>query len=230
MEIVVGISAGRKYDNYLRWITGSVDVKVIRLGYDENNLEEIKQCHAIVLSGGEDVHPKYYNKPELVDKCNLDDLDEARDEFEWKILDHVRKNDLPLLGICRGLQLANVYFGGTLVPDIVSSGKPDHTKFATTQDRYHKVKISDYSFLKEIVGVEAGEVNSAHHQCADIVGKGLVVNALSEDDVIEGLELKDCKNKPFFLLVQWHPERMTDPNSPLTKNIRDKFLASIKAV
>jgi putative glutamine amidotransferase len=230
MDIVVGISAGRKYDNYLRWITGSGDVKVIRLGYDENNFEQIKQCHAIVLSGGEDVHPKYYNKPELVKDYKLDDLDEARDEFEWKILDHVQKNELPLLGVCRGLQLANVYFGGTLVPDILSSGKPDHTKFPSGQDRYHNVKISDYSFLKEIADVESGEVNSAHHQCADIVGKGLMVNALSDDDVIEGLELKDCKNKPFFLLVQWHPERMTDPNSPLTKNIRNKFIESIKAV
>jgi putative glutamine amidotransferase len=180
------------------------------------------------LSGGEDVHPRYYNKPEFISEYNLDDLDEARDEFEWKILDHVQQNGLPLLGICRGLQLANVYFGGTLIPDILSAKKPDHTKFDPSKDRYHTVRISDYSFLKEIAGVESGEVNSAHHQCADVVGRGLVVNAISEDEVIEGLELKDCKNKPFFLLVQWHPERMIDTNSPLTKNIREKFLASIK--
>ncbi|HWA35986.1 MAG TPA: gamma-glutamyl-gamma-aminobutyrate hydrolase family protein [Cyclobacteriaceae bacterium] len=229
MQIVVGISAGRKYDNYLRWIIGSDNIKVIRLGYDENNIGMISQCHAIVLSGGEDVHPRFYNKPEFVKEFNLEDVDEARDEFEWKILDHVQKESLPLLGICRGLQLTNVYFGGTLVGDIVSTGKPDHTKFEPSLDRYHKVKISDYSFLKEIAGVDSGEVNSAHHQSADVVGNGLVVNALSEDDVIEGLELKDRKNKPFFLLVQWHPERMADRNSPLTKNIREKFLASIKA-
>ncbi len=230
METVVGISAGRKYENYLRWITAPGNVRVIRLGYDENNFERISECHAIVLSGGEDVHPKYYNKSELVKEYGLDDLDESRDEFEWKILDYIQKNELPLLGICRGLQLANVYFGGTLVPDIVASGKPDHTKFPTAVDRYHSIRISDYSFLKEIVGVDTGEVNSAHHQCVDAVGNGLMVNALSKDGVIEGLELKDGKNKPFFLLVQWHPERMTDPESPLTKNIREKFLASIKVV
>jgi putative glutamine amidotransferase len=227
-EKVIGISAGRKYDNYLRWIVQNDDVKVIRLSHEDNNLNEISGCHGIVLSGGEDVHPRFYNKPEYVKEYNLDDFDEARDEFEWKVLDHVQKNGLPLLGICRGLQLTNVFMGGTLVPDIVTAGKPDHTKFGEGKDRYHDIKLSDYSFLKEISGVDSGKVNSAHHQCADKLGDGLVVNALSADGVIEGLELKARADKPFFMLVQWHPERMTDAGSPLTKNIRDKFLQSIK--
>lgn len=227
---VVGISAGRKYENYLKWISQDTDLSVIRLSYEENNFDRIAMCQGVVLSGGEDVHPKFYSKPEYVKEFGLDDLDEKRDEFEWKILDHVRRNGLPLLGICRGLQLANVYFGGTLVPDIVAAGKPDHTKFQEGKDRQHRVRVSDYSLLREITGVDSGMVNSAHHQCAATVGNGLAVSALSDEDIVEGLELKDYKNNPFFLLVQWHPERMMPPDSPLAKNIRERFLMSIKKV
>ncbi len=226
-KFFVGISAGRKYENYLKWITQDTDVGVIKLSYEEKNFDRIAMCQGIVLSGGEDVHPKYYGKPEYVKEYGLDDLDEKRDEFEWRVLDHVRQTRLPLLGICRGLQLANVYFGGTLVPDIVAAGKPDHTKFQEGKDRQHQIRVSDHSFLKEITRVDAGIVNSAHHQCAAIIGKDLVVNALSDEDIVEGLELKDHKAHPFLLLVQWHPERMT-PESPLAKNIRERFLMNIK--
>ncbi|HRI80023.1 MAG TPA: gamma-glutamyl-gamma-aminobutyrate hydrolase family protein [Cyclobacteriaceae bacterium] len=220
-EIVIGIAAARKYDNYQRWILES-GAKIIKLGYTENNFDKVIQCSGIVLTGGEDVHPKFYGKPEYESEFELDTPDEQRDEFELKILEYTQKHSIPLLGICRGLQIANVYFGGTLIPDILSVGKPDHSKLKEGHDRYHSISINSKSLLNKITGLEKGEVNSAHHQCIDVVGKGLVVCAKSEDGIPEAAER--VVGNTFLMLVQWHPERMRDPNSPLTKNIRDQFI------
>ncbi len=223
-EITVGIAAGRKYENYLNWILHGGNVKVIKLGFEEDNFDEINKCDGVILTGGEDVHPKFYNKPEYVSQYNLEDIDEARDEFELRILGHAEQQGLPLLGICRGLQIANVYFGGTLIPDIPSYGKPHHTKYEEGNDRHHQIMVMENSLLKDIAHVSKGEVNSAHHQSVDKEGRGLVISAQSEDGIIEAMERNDGKTDPFLLLVQWHPERMRDQLSPFSKNIRDRFL------
>jgi putative glutamine amidotransferase len=141
-------------------------------------------------------------------------------------LEYTQQNQLPVLGICRGLQITNVFFGGTLIPDIPSAGKPDHSKIKGV-DRYHAVNIEASSLLKKIAGEGEGEVNSAHHQGADRVGEGLRVNAVSADGIVEGLERQRTDGKSFLLLVQWHPERMTNQESPLVKNIKLSFLKSI---
>ena len=229
MKKVVGLTSGRKFENYRRWLTETNEVELVPLSHEESNFEMIKKCAAVVLSGGEDVHPKFYKKPEYVDKYALTDLDEKRDEFEMRILSYADRKHLPLLGICRGLQIANVFFGGTLLPDIQSFGKPPHVKLEEGKDRYHPVWLTDNTLLREITGTRIGEVNSAHHQCVDLMGKGLTMNAVSPDGLIEGLEKRDREDRAFFLLVQWHPERMQDPASPFALNIREKFLSSIRA-
>ena len=224
-EITVGIAAGRKYENYHRWISRDGNVKVIQLDFAEDNVAEVNQCHGVLLTGGEDVHPRFYNKPEYVTQYDLDDINEERDEFELKILEKVQHQGLPLLGICRGLQITNVYFGGTLIPDIPSFGKPHHTKYEEGKDRYHQIEVTDGSLLKSMAGVSEGEINSAHHQSVDLVGKGLVGCAQSPDGIIEAMERKAVgKPEPFLLLVQWHPERMNDQQNPFSKNVRERFL------
>ena len=199
----------------------------MKLSYGDDSFKKIEKCNGIVLSGGEDIHPRYYNKSEFVKQYHLDDIDEERDALEWKVLEYSQKNKIPLLGICRGLQVANVFFGGTLIPDIPSFGKFNHSK-EPEYDRYHPVHVDRHSLLSSIVGPESGEVNSAHHQSADLVGEGLVTNAVSPDGVIEGIEWLHPKGKPFLLLVQWHPERMTNQESPFTKSIRHAFLESVR--
>ena len=223
-EITIGITDCSNYENYHMWIAGEKGVSVIKLSHQENNLDDIAKCDGIVLTGGEDVHPRFYNKVEYIGSCH--EVDEMRDEFEWKVLDYTKKNRLPLLGICRGLQMANVYFGGTLLPHIPDYGKFDHAKSGSA-DRYHIVQVDPNSELKKIVDTSSGEINSAHHQGADRIGKGLVANALSPDGVVEGIERQNMKDEAFLLLVQWHPERMKDLESVFSKNIKAKFLEAV---
>jgi putative glutamine amidotransferase len=222
-KITIGITDCSKYANYQRWIEGS-GIEVVRLSQHENNLEALKGCHGVILSGGEDVHPRYYNKPEYVELCH--EIDEERDEFEWKVLEFTEQNKLPVLGICRGLQVANVFFGGTLLPHIPAFGKFDHSKTGDT-DRYHTVQVDPNSQLSRIVNATSGEINSAHHQGADRLGKGLVANALSPDGIVEGME-RESKEAVFLQLVQWHPERMNDQESPFSRNIRQTFIEACR--
>lgn len=222
---IIGITDCEKYPNYERWMQAA-GVETIKLGYAQSNFKEISRCNGILLTGGEDVHPRFYNRPEYVSLCD-DDMDEERDEFELMVLEYSQKNNLPLLGICRGLQIANVYFGGTLIPDLPSFGKFNHSKFKEANDRYHNVAVDENSFLFRITKEATGEINSAHHQSADHIGEGLVANALSADGVVEGIERKKTEGKPFLMLVQWHPERMQNQESAFVKSIQTAFLNSI---
>jgi putative glutamine amidotransferase len=224
--LIIGITecSKKSYLNYQRWIEGN-HIEVIQLSYTKNNISDIEKCNGIVLSGGEDVHPRYYQKNESVHECHS--INEKRDVFEFNVLENSQKLQLPVLGICRGLEITNVYFGGTLLPDLVSRQKNDHTKLAKL-DRYHDVNVMTDTFMHQITNVTSGEVNSSHHQAADRIGNGLIVNSLSPDHVIEGLERADEK-APYLLLVQWHPERMNDPESVFSRNIKESFLkAAIK--
>lgn len=219
--LIIGITecSEKSYLNYQRWLE-SEDVEIIQLSYTRNNISDLQKCHGIVLSGGEDVHPGYYQKNEYVSECNT--INETRDAFEFRVLEYSQKSQVPVLGICRGLQIANVFFGGTLIPDLVNNKKSDHTKL-TENDRYHAVNVMKDSFLYHITNTTTGEVNSSHHQAADRIGDGLNVNSLSPDNVIEGLERVNS-NGPYLMLVQWHPERMKDLESVFSRNIKESFL------
>jgi putative glutamine amidotransferase len=225
--LTVGITDCSKWENYARWMEeADANIKVVKLSWKNNNLKDLDLCDGVILSGGEDVHPRFYGKPEYLEKLDPKDIIEERDEFELRIIDAALKNKLPVLGICRGLQIANVYFKGTLIPDIPSIGKQGHAK-EEGYDQTHLVLAKEDSALKRITG-DKGTVNSAHHQAADKVGPELKVSATSEDGIVEGLEWKSPEGKPFLLLVQWHPERMKEQTSPFSKNIRETFLKKLK--
>jgi len=230
MKIIIGITDCSKWQNYHDWFS-SEEVKVIKLSPKENNVEDIDRCSGIVLSGGEDVHPKYYGHPEWMerkDELKLQ-VNEARDEFEMKVIDRAVKNKKSILGICRGLQIANVYFGGTLIPDISKGEKIKHSKGKEQgDDPMHKVQVDNNSFLSGIVSAKIGNTNSAHHQAADKIGEGLKTSARTEDGTVEAIEWKNPKDKPFLLLVQWHPERIKEQENPFAKNLKEKFLEEVR--
>lgn len=225
---VIAVTDCSKYDVYSNWIRSNDQIETVKIGYHDDSISLLEKCDAVLLTGGEDVHPRFYNKAEYLRYCNEYDMNEQRDYVEFKVIEHAQHFRKPLLGICRGLQVANVFFGGTLIPDIPSFGKFNHSKHEGS-DRYHQVKVDPTSFFSQIIGGVEGEVNSAHHQSAEIVAPLLVSNAISGDGVVEGLEWKDPAGKPYLLLVQWHPERMRDQNSAFSKNVRESFINAIKS-
>jgi putative glutamine amidotransferase len=179
------------------------------------------------MTGGEDVHPEFYGKKEYKKEFKLTDIDVRRDEFELRLLEHWKKINIPLLGVCRGQQLVNVFLGGTLIPDLPSFGKFNHAK-KLDEPRYHSISVDPNSQLYEWVNANTGDITSVHHQSVDRVAPELMANAISPDGVVEGLEWLSPWGKVSMMLVQWHPEMMKNDSSPFSKDIREKFLKSIQ--
>lgn len=213
-------------DNYLNWFTPEDvggDVEIVKLDVGSH---EFNGCAGIVLTGGTDVHPNQYDGDEDY-PLKPEKWDEERDIYEEKVYKYAKFNKLPVLAICRGLQLVNVIEGGTLIQDL-GEGNAIHKKEEV--DKEHRVTVDSRTLLGDVTGVMSEQVNSAHHQAVDLVGNDLMVNAVSKDDVIEGLEFKDKTNKGFMLAVQWHPERMNNKEvSPLSKGIKGAFLSAIRS-
>jgi putative glutamine amidotransferase len=188
---------------------------------------EIKRCDALLLTGGGDVHPKFYGRDEAAPLAR--EVKIGRDLFEFDVIREAMERGLPVMGICRGLQVFNVAMGGSLIPDIEAAGFPSHRR-GDAPERLHEVSVVKGSLLGGITGVAGGMVSSSHHQAADTVGRGLRVSARSEDGIIEALEWEDPAGKPFLMLVQWHPERMGEGAEPFSRNLIERLASEIRAV
>lgn len=221
----IGITHGRNFHFYAAWIGAAEGTTVVPI--TEKNLTDVADCQGIILTGGQDVHPALYGKPEYVSKFHLTDFDEARDAFEIRTLETIFEKQIPLLGICRGMQLTNVWLGGTLVPDLESSGKRNHRRVDNTTDGSHLIRIKTGTQLESITGLTSGTVNSAHHQAVDRIADGWEITAWSEDEVAEAMG-RTAPSSHYTLLVQWHPERMTDQQNPLTYRLREDFLQACR--
>lgn len=156
--------------------------------------EGAESFDGLLLPGGGDLEPWRYGQRNTASSG----LEPERDAAELLLLERFTAAGKPVLGICRGLQTINVFFGGTLVQDLPGHGAVDGA------DRLHPVRTAD-SFLRRICGEEA-VVNSAHHQAADRLGQGLGAVQWAPDGVVEALEHRTL---PVWG-VQWHPERLPD--------------------
>ena len=233
MKKKIGISYTRTYfQNYWNWFTPedlADEFELVELSFEKNNTEDIYACDGFVLTGGVDVDPTFYNgESEYKNKPGL--FQPERDHFEARIYHHSQLHKLPVLGICRGMQLINVLQGGKLIQDL-DNGNARHRK--EESDKVHPVVAENNTLLHQIAGTGSGQVNSAHHQAIDpnALGHNLKVNAFDNDDekIIEGLEFHDKGNKGFMICVQWHPERMSDKErNPFSKNLKHQFLSAIK--
>jgi putative glutamine amidotransferase len=181
---------------------GGIPVLLPNVDDDDIIASYADSINGLLITGGGDIHPGYFGQ-EPHEK--LGRISGARDNFEIKLIGLMRWKKAPLLGICRGHQVINVAFGGTLFQDL--SCNPKRTKrHADTNQKgvYHKVMIQQNSRLFHIIGQSEIETNSSHHQVIDKLGSGLKASAYSsEDNIIEAIEHAEY---PFVLGVQWHPE------------------------
>lgn len=149
----------------------------------------------LILCGGNDVDPKYYNQP--IDGSV--DIDLKRDEVDFELLKAFIEAGKPVFGICRGFQLINIYFGGDLYQDIPESRL--HRRINDI-DSVHSITAEKNSIIEKLYG-PCPSINSAHHQALNNLGTGLRATAFWQDKYIEAIEHTEL---PIFA-VQWHPER-----------------------
>lgn len=178
--------------------------------------EYIQMCDCILFCGGEDVHPKFYGKePQVgIRKINL-----LRDEIELEAIKISYEMDRRVLAICRGLQVMNVAFGGTLIQDLERKTTISHYQNLDGRYGYHTVEVVG-GLLASIFGSRRILVNSFHHQAIEEVAPDFEIEAVSADGIVEAISKKD---RSFFVGVQWHPELMVK-NNLYQKELFEKFL------
>jgi putative glutamine amidotransferase len=227
-------------ESIARWVgsQGAVTYLLPRLDPGSPALGElVDDIDGLVLQGGSDVCPRTYGEEPLDPAW---EGDEARDRYEIDLLRRVHELGKPVLGVCRGAQVLNVAFGGTLFQDIATQVDTTLTPGRAHRDweRYdanrHPIAIEPGSGLAHLYpGVAEGMVNSVHHQAAKDVGDGLVVEARATDDgVVEALRLDPAAGlgDGYVVGVQWHPEWTgDDPDLLDPAPVLAEFLAAAEA-
>jgi len=217
------------YQNYLRWIK-SVDTTIVCFDLYHLTLDSalalLDQCDGLLLTGGPDVFPGRYGKESEILRCL--EIDFKRDSLEIALLERAFEKKMPVQGVCRGLQLINVYLGGSLIIDIPADLDTLIThQLPDTYECYHDVAITKGSALSEISGTEFGISNSNHHQGVDVLAHELTGTATTGDGLIEAVGFKNSYDKSYLMAVQWHPERLEYTN-PLSGPLVKKFVESVK--
>jgi len=162
----------------------------------------------LLLSGGSDLHPGYYGEDPIPE---LNVTIPERDAFEMELMEHALRRGIPVLGICRGMQVLNVALGGTLYQDLSSQMEGivllGHRQETPKWQPTHEVEVDGGSQVSEIMGSRELKVNSYHHQAVKDLASGLVTVAHSPDGVAEAVEYRDLSER-WILGVQWHAEAM----------------------
>jgi putative glutamine amidotransferase len=177
----------------------------------------------LVLTGGEDIDPGHYG---VSAHPALGEVHAGRDGFELALMRAAMARRLPTLAICRGIQIANVALGGTLVQDLPSEwpGAIEHEGEWPRDARVHSIRVQSGSRVGRALGAEELMVNSFHHQAVATLAPGLTAVAHAPDGVIEGIE---WKNDDWWMLgVQWHPEELITTPEPWDRNLFAAFAAA----
>ena len=227
MKPIIGItflsnSISGTSKNYIRAIKKFKGIpRILYPGVPDSEFADI---NGLLLTGGGDIHPDFFNQKKHKETYNIC---QVRDELEIPLCREKIEANIPVFGICRGIQVMSVAMGGSLYQDVPSQfiDPLTHPAKGNKEDSKHEIEIEHGSRLIKIVGKSTDEVNSAHHQAVDEIGEGFVVTARSEDGVIEAME---NPSKKFVLGVQYHPERMiqTDEFREHRRKLFEAFIAA----
>ncbi|MEE2953823.1 MAG: gamma-glutamyl-gamma-aminobutyrate hydrolase family protein [Bacteroidota bacterium] len=207
--------------NYIAWI-GSDDVNIID-AYTTKNIDSILLlADGIILTGGEDINPLMYNNTSNLKVCGK--INFSRDTLEKRLFDFAFDNKIPLIGVCRGMQMMNVASGGTLYGDI-----PTEIGITVIHrnngEVYHEIVLEDTSTLIFPLGEDTFMVNSWHHQGLKDISSGLRVIARSYDKLPEAVVMNKS-NHPYMVAVQFHPERLGKENA-IHNQMKNSFFQAI---
>lgn len=220
---IVGVTGPEHYRWSPAWVMTKlalfrVGARAVRLP-PHGDPERVRDLDGIVVGGGADVHPSLFGQPVLVDAPSFD---RDRDRFELELLRLAWAEDVPTLAICRGMQLMNVCFGGTLDQNVWQgvAGDTRNTPFAK-----HSVQVADDGLLRSVVDRDRIRVNRIHRQAVDELGEGLRVTARGLADVPQAIE--PVRPGRWWLGVQWHPEYLVRhrTHQRLFRRLRDRAWA-----
>ena len=185
---------------------------------------QVQLIDALLLSGGQDVMPHAYGEEPLT-VSGVNSIE--RDIYEVLLIQAALELDKPIMGICRGSQILNVYFGGTLYQDnsLKEGANIKHVQEANPSLATHTITIDETSFLFEAVGEKTLLVNSFHHQSIKDIAPNLKAVAYAQDGIVEAIEATDPKT--FIFAVQWHPE-MLSKNNVAAQKIFSHFIQKVE--
>ena len=208
--------------NYVDWI--SDDNTLILDAYRISNTDSILAlADGIIITGGEDINPLLYNDTSNLKVCG--EIDHRRDTLEKKLFDYAFENKIPLMGVCRGMQMINVASGGTLYGDIPSEIGTE-VIHRNNGEVMHEIALTESCPLIFPEGQDTFMVNSWHHQGLKNIPNGINVVARSFDSLPEAIYI-DQEIHPFMIAVQFHPERLGSDN-PIHKRMRNNFHKAIQ--
>ena len=177
-----------------------------------------------VLTGGTDISASVYDTLDPFFHCK--DVDPRRDSLETLMVHKAFAKWVPVLGVCRGMQIMNVALGGTLVLDLPEQ-RNTRIHQVSGKDMEHDVYVLEGAWFAPHFEADTFLVRSNHHQAIDLLAEGFEVQAVAEDGIIEAIWWEGPEPHPFALGLQWHPERM-DPHSPGSADVRLAFLDAVR--
>lgn len=187
----------------------------------------LEMSSGLVLTGGEDVDPRRYGASEN----GAARVSPERDELEIRATERALERGVPVLAICRGMQLLNVALGGSLVGDLLGEGhgRLDHDRSGEMVSRdIHAVRVNGVRHLRGVFEGEEFRTNSTHHQGVRDLAEGLVAVAWSEDGIVEAVEYRGPGTDAWVAGVQWHPERMLDERTGTNRRLFERFGQAVR--